>query len=165
MKKFEIVHEIACDAARFWEMFFDDAYNEALYKQVGLKERRFLELTDTPTHKHWVMRVIPERDLPGFLKKLVNGDFGYEETATLDKAANQITCKIRPTLLSERITIESTYTLEPIGPDRVRRIYAGTVDVALPLVGGKIEEFILRDVEASYTTTAAFSNEWLAGKR
>ena len=162
MTQFEIVHEFTCEPGRFWEVFFDDAYNAALNPRVGLRERRFLEMNDTPTHKQWKLKALPERELPGFLRAFVSGEFGYIETATLDKQANRIECKIEPTMLADKIEIGATYSLEPLPGGKLRRTYAGSVSVKVPLIGKKAEEFIIRDMGASYDKTAAFTNEWLA---
>jgi hypothetical protein len=162
MTPFDIVHEFTCSPERFWEVFFDDAFNAALNPRVGLRERRFLELEDTPTHKHWKVLALPERELPGFVKAFVSGELGYVETASFDKVANRIDCKVEPTLMKEKIEIASTYTLETIAPGRLKRSYVGSVNVKVPLVGRKAEEFIIRDMSASYDKTAVFTNEWLA---
>lgn len=162
MSHFKFVHEQNCDPARYWEVFFDEAYNLAIYKHVGTKERKFLEMQDHGATKTWVLRVFPERDLPDFVKKLIHGDLGYIEHATMDKAKNRIESRIEPTLFKDKTKINAVYTIESIAPGKVRRIFEGDVHVSFPLVGKKVENIILTDMEKAYDAIAVFTNEWLA---
>jgi hypothetical protein len=162
MSHFKLVHEQNCTPEKFWEVFFDDAYNKAIYKHVGTKERQFLDMQDQGDIKTWVLRVFPERDLPDFVKKLVKGDLGYIEHATMYKARNRIESRIEPTLFKDKTKINSVYTLESIGPNKVRRTMEGDVDVSFPLVGKKVEGIIVADLEKAYQAIADFTNEWLA---
>ncbi len=162
MSHFKFVHDQNCDPARFWEVFFDEAYNQAVYKVVGTKGRQFLELTDHGATKTWVLRVFPERDLPDFAKKIIKGDLGYIEHATMDKAANRIVSRIEPTLFKDKTKINSVYTIESIGPGKCRRTFEGDVEVSIPLLGKKVEQIIVADMEKAYASVADFTNEWLA---
>jgi hypothetical protein len=160
MSHFNIVHEVECPLSRYWDIFFDEAYNQALYARIGVKERRWLEMKDGPTTRSWVLRIIPQRDLPEFVKKIVKGDLGYVETSTLDKATNAIDCHIEPTLLKDKTKIHAIYKIEEIAPGRLRRSFAGDITVGIPLVGRKIEQFIISDIDRSYELTARFTSEW-----
>jgi hypothetical protein len=161
MSHFKFVHDQNCDPAKFWEVFFDQAYNDALYPHVGVKERQFLDMQDHGATKTWVLRVFPVRDLPGFVKKLVSGDLGYIEHATMDKAANRINCRIEPTLFKDKTKISAVYSIESLGPGKVRRTFEGDVEVSMPLIGRKVEEFIIADMTKAYQNIADFTNEWL----
>jgi hypothetical protein len=162
MSHFKLVHEQNCNPEKFWEVFFDDAYNKAIYKHVGTKERQFLDLQDHGDTKTWVLRVFPERDLPDFVKKLVKGDLGYIEHAVMHKSKNRIESRIEPTLFKDKTRINSVYTVESIGPNKVRRTMEGDVDVSFPLIGKKVESVIVADLEKAYQAIADFTNEWLA---
>lgn len=162
MSHFKLVHEQNCNPERFWEVFFDEAYNQAIYKHVGTKERQFLEMHDHGDTKTWVLRVFPERDLPDFVKKIIKGDLGYIEHATMYKARNRIESRIEPTLFKDKTKINAVYTVEAIGPQKVRRTFEGDVEVSFPLVGKKVENIIVTDMEKAYDGIATFTNEWLA---
>jgi hypothetical protein len=162
MSHFKLVHEQNCDPAKFWEVFFDEAYNQAIYKHVGTKDRQFLDMKDEGNTKTWVLRVFPTRDLPEWAKKLMNGDLGYIEHAVMDKAANRIVSRIEPTLFKDKTKINSVYTVESIAPGKVRRTFEGDVNVSVPIIGKKIEAVIVGDMEKAYQSIADFTNEWLA---
>jgi hypothetical protein len=160
---FEIVDDVDCDVSRYWDVFFDEDYNRSIYAQVGVRERVWLDgPRDEGELRRWRLRIMPTRDLPGFIKKVVKGDLGYVETAALDRRKNTIDVHIAPTLLSERTTFRATYVIEPLAPGRVRRTFAGKIHVDLPVVGKIIERFIIDDVRRSYSTVARLTSEWCA---
>ena len=162
MSHFKFVHDVNADPERFWEVFFDDAYNQAVYKYVNVKERQFLDLQDDGVLKTWKLRVFPQRDLPDFVKKVVKGDLGYIEHGSMKKGSNRIESRIEPTLFKDKTKISASFSIEPIAPGKVRRTFEGDVEVSFPLVGGKVEKLILADMEKAYDQIAAFTNEWLA---
>jgi hypothetical protein len=165
MTHFEIVHDVDCDVSRYWDVFFDEAYNQAIYAKVGVKERIWLDGPndhDGGRKRSWKLRIMPTRDLPEVVKKIVKGDLGYVETSTLDLDTNIIHVKIEPTLFTDRTTFRAEYRITPLGPGRLRRTFEGDIHVDWPLVGRKIEAFILSDVERSYETVARLTSEWCA---
>jgi hypothetical protein len=162
MSHFKFVHEQNCDPARFWEVFFDEAYNQATYAYVGVKERQFLDMQDDGKIKTWVLRVFPQRDLPEFVKKMMKGDLGYIEHARMDKAANRIESRIEPTLFKDKTKINAVYTVASTAPGKCVRTFEGDVEVSIALIGRKVEDFIVADMTKAYNSIAEFTNEWLA---
>jgi hypothetical protein len=161
MTPFKFVAEFPCDPDKFWKLFWHDPYNVELYGRIGVKERRFLEKVETDDAIRFKLRIMPQRDLPGFIKKLVGGDLGYTEMSTWHKKDNRIVCHIEPTLFKEKTKIDAIYTITPIGPGRVRRVFDGSISISIPLAGKKIEEFIVSDMEKAYQTAAQVTVEWL----
>ncbi len=162
MSHFKFVHDLNADPARFWEVFFDEPYNQAVYKHVGVKERVYLDKQEDGELRTWVLRVMPERDLPEFAKKILKGDLGYVEHARMIKSANRIECRIEPTIFKDKTKISAVYSVASTGPGKSTRVFEGDVEVSIPLVGRKVEEFIISDMAKAYQTIADFTNEWLA---
>jgi len=134
MSHFKLVHEQNCDPARFWGGLPSTRPSTSPSTSTSApKERKFLEMHDLGATKTWVLRVFPERDLPDFVKKIIKGDLGYIEHATMDKARNRIDCRIEPTLFKDKTKITAVYTVESIGPNKVRRTFEGDVEVSFPL--------------------------------
>jgi uncharacterized protein DUF2505 len=158
---FQIVHDFACDPPRYWEVFFDEAYNVDLYRQIKVKERTMLERKEDDASIHWRVKIMPERDLPGVIKKIVGGDLGYTEISTYYKGKDYIDVRVEPTLMKERTKIAARYTLKSLEPGRVRRTFEGDIDVDLPLVGRKIEATVLDDMKKSYDVAARVTAAWL----
>jgi hypothetical protein len=158
---FNVIHEFATEPEAFWKLFFHEPYNEDLYDQIGVKERKFLDRSEDAHTVKWTLRILPKRDLPAVIKKIVGGDLGYTEISTMYKAKSKIDVRIEPTLLTERTQIRAEYTLDPIGPGRVRRAFTGTIHVDLPLVGRKVEATVLEDLRKSYEVAARVTSAWL----
>jgi len=159
---FKITHEFATDPATYWKVFLSEGYNVDLYERIGVKERTVLSRSEDDVSARWTVRIVPKRDLPGFLKKIVGGDLGYTEISTLDKVKNVIDVTIEPTLMKERTKIKARYTLTPLGAGRLARTFEGDITVDMPLVGRKVEAAVLEDVEKSYNVAAQVTTEWLA---
>ena len=165
MTPFSIVHHFETDRDTFWKIFFHEPYNEELYQRIGVKERRLLEKAETPEGIHFVVRIMPRRDLPGFLKKLIGGDLGYTEISTWHRATDTIDVRVEPTLVKDKVEIKALYKLEPDGPGRLKRTFAGTISVDVLLVGRKVEEFVIADMTRAYDTAAQVTSEWIRHKK
>ena len=161
MTPFRFVHDFATDKARYWRVFFNEPFNVAQYERIKVKERKVLEWKETDDTIVRSIKIVPERDLPGFLKKIVGGDLGYIEHNVFHKAKDSMDVVVEPTLMKERTTIKARYWLEFPDPGTVRRIFDGTIDVSLPLVGKKVEQFIIADMARGYDTAAQVTKEWL----
>jgi hypothetical protein len=158
---FKYVHDFDCDIPAFWKVFFNEDYNVEMYKRIKVKERKMLERKEDDASVSFAVKIMPERDLPGVVKKIVGGDLGYTERSSLNKATNRMEVNIEPSLMKDRTTIKGVYWIEQIGPGKVRRTFEGDIEVDLPLVGRKVEATVLEDVKRSYDIAAEVHREWL----
>lgn len=161
MTQFNISHEFECDRDKYWKVFFHEPYNVALYERIGIKERQIIDWKETDNEVYRVIKIVPQRDLPGFIKKIVKGDLGYVETSTLYRDRDHMDVRVEPTLMKDRTKISGTYTLKPAGEGKWRRTFAGNITISIPLVGGRIEKFIIDDMTRAYDTAAEVHREWL----
>ncbi|MSP16748.1 MAG: DUF2505 domain-containing protein [Myxococcales bacterium] len=161
MTHFRFAADFATDAETYWSVFFDEPYNVALYQRIGVKERRMLERKEDEQTISWQVRIMPDRDLPSFVQKIVGGDLGYVEISTYRKGQNRIDTQVEPTLMREKTKINAVYTLTAHGA-MVRRVFEGDIAISIPFIGRKVEEFIVADMGRAYETTARFTTEWLA---
>ena len=162
MTHFKIVHDFNTDPASYWKVFLHEPYNVELYDRIGVKERTVLDRSEDARTVKWSIRIVPKRDLPTVIKKIVGGDLGYTEISTLHRDENWIDVKVVPSLMKERTTIKAKYTLVPVGDKKVRRTFEGDIHIDLPLVGKKVEAVILEDMQRSYDVAAKVTSEWLA---
>jgi hypothetical protein len=161
MTHFRIVAEFDTDPEPFWKIFFHEPYNTDLYQRIEVKENTLLYTKEDETTIKFSRRVIPKRDLPGVIKKIVGGDLGYTETSTFHKGKNLLEVKIEPSLMKEKTKIFGKYTITPIAPGKVRRVFEGDIDVSIPLVGGRVEKAIIEDMTKSYDVAAQVTREWI----
>jgi hypothetical protein len=161
MSHFVISHDFDTDPETFWKLFFHEPYKVAMYERIGIKERTILSRKDDGDTQSFSERIVPKRDLPDVIKKVVKGDFGYTETSTFTLSKNHGDVKIEPTLMRDKTRISAKYTLTPLGPGRVRRTFEGDITVSIPLLGGRIEKTIIEDMRRSYDIVAEVTREWL----
>jgi hypothetical protein len=159
---FAITHEFAATPEEFWKVFLHEPYNVELYDRIGVRERKMVDRSEDAETVKWALRIMPKRDLPTVVKKIVGGDLGYTEISTYYKGKNYIDVRVEPTLMKERTKIKGTYTVKPIGERRLSRTFEGDVAVDIPLVGRRVEAVVLDDLRRSYEVAALVTAEWLA---
>jgi hypothetical protein len=147
----------------FWSMFFDAAYNQALYREgLGFESLEVLEDTVGPDGvRRRRLKVRPRLELPGPVRRLIGDTTGYTEEGTFDPKAGTFTTRIIPAALSDRVRIDTVMRVEPRGTGSER---VADVDIGVRVlgVGGIFEKFVERTMRESYAKAAAFSNRWLA---
>lgn len=162
MTHFRIVHHMEGGSLEeFWKVFFDEPYNEEVYKRIGVQERVRLKFEEDAETIRFAIRVVPKSELPALIKRVVGGHLGYTEISTYYKGKDEIDVRIEPSLLKERTRMRGTYRVVAVGPDRLERTFEGDLHVDIPIVGKKIEETILEDVRRSYGIAAQVTSEWL----
>ena len=67
-----------------------------------------------------------------------------------------------PGFAADRIHTVGTYRLEPLGPDRVKRVWEGVCECKIPLLGGKVEKHLVDEVRESYRRATVFTRRWIA---
>jgi hypothetical protein len=159
---FAITHEFSATPEEFWKVFLHEPYNIELYDRIGVKERKMIDRSEDAETVKWALRIVPKRDLPTVVKKIVGGDLGYTEISTYYKGKSYIDVRVEPTLMKERTKIKALYTVKVIGERRLSRTFEGDIAVDIPLVGRKVEAVVLDDVKRSYAVAAQVTAEWLA---
>jgi hypothetical protein len=165
MTPFCLQHEFEATPERFWKVFLDPAYNEALYARIEVREHTVLAWRDDGGTVYRSIRIMPKRDLPRVVQALTGAHLGYTENTLLHKAENRIDVTVIPTALTDRTSIQGTYSLVPLDKGRLRRTFEGTIHIDVPLVGRRIEKIVLDDMARSYDKAAEVTAEWLRGWR
>jgi hypothetical protein len=159
---FAIAHDFAGTPDAFWKIFFDETFNLELYQRIKVKERKMLDRREDEQTIYFSVKIMPERDLPGFIKKILGGDLGYTESSTYFKGKNYLDVNIEPTLMKDKTKMKAVYRLTETAPGKLTRTFEGDIDVSVPLVGGKVERTIIDDMTRSYDVAAQVMSEWLA---
>jgi len=159
---FRIVHEFDATPDEFWQVFFDEPFNVEQYKRIKVKERKLLSRKDDERGITFSQRILPERDLPSVVKKIVKGDLGYTENTVYTRATSSMEIEIVPTLFSDRTKMHASFKVEALPDGRCRRIYEGDINVRFAIFGGAIERAIYDDMSKSYDVAAGVHAEWLA---
>ena len=165
MIEYEIIDEFATTADRYWDMFFSDAYNAALWAHLDI-EREQLEFRregEGPGEViHRVQRLTPRRDVPSALRKLVKNAIAYEERNVFRRSDSAMEVVTVPNFFSEKFTAKGIYRIEAAGSDKVRRVWKASCECRVALVGGKVEKHVVEEVKRSYKATTIFTRKWIA---
>ncbi len=162
MRKLSVTHVLDCDVATFWKTFFDDEYNQRLYKD-GLSFKSF-EILERSEGKRR-MRGVPKLNAPAPVAKLLGDSFGYEEQGSFDEAASLYRWKMIPNTLTDKLTTQGTVKVEASGEGKVRRVSEASIEAKVFGLGGILESTAEKEIRDGWEKEAAFMNRWLREKK
>jgi hypothetical protein len=161
MTEFSIAHEFATDADTFWRVFLDGKFLEEWYRSGGLV-RRELSRNDEGDRLVVVSRYEAQQQPPALVRSIFGGKpFGYTETASFIKSAARLEHRIEMSVMPDRVDFGGHIVLEPVAPGRVRQRYSGKIAVNLPLIGKKIEQATVKEMERTQAKAADVTRAWL----
>ena len=165
MIEYEIVDEFPTTPDKYWDMFFSEAYNAALWKPLDI-EWELLEFRREGEGEaeviHRVQRQTPKRDVPSALRKLVKDAISYEERNVWRRADNTMQVVTTPNFFADKFSASGVYKLVPLGPNKLKRVWTARCECKVPLVGGKVEKHVVDEVKRSYQATTIFTRKWIA---
>jgi hypothetical protein len=165
MIEYEVVDEFATVPSKYWEMFFSDEYNTALWAHLDIA-REVLEFRREGEGDaaviHRTQRLTPRRDVPSALRKLVSDSISYVEKNVWRARDNQMEVVTTPNFFADKFAAKGIYRLEAIGNDKLRRVWKASCECRVPLVGGKVESHVVEEVKRSYKATTIFTRDWIA---
>jgi hypothetical protein len=162
MLSFEFEHVFSAPSpAALFAAYFDPAHQLEQDRRTDIREREIISLDDSGDQLRRVCRVVPDRQLPIFIRPLIRGSLQYIETALWKRADDVIEIDIRPSILNGRAHIAGTYRLDVVGPNAIRRRYEGTVSVDVPLIASRIERGMVAELARSMPVTAECTQAWL----
>lgn len=163
--KYRIEDTFDVDATRYWDVFFDDDYNTALFEHLDI-DYTPVKLERTGEGEDLVIvreqELIPRRDVPKVIKKLAKGAIAYREHNRFFASEHRIEVQTVPSFLADKVVTKGSYWLEPTDDGGVKRIFEGECNVTIPVVGKSIEKIIVEEVKASYAKTADFTRRWMS---
>lgn len=165
MPEITLRHEIDTDEDTFWsKIVFDEGFNQKLYLgELKFPQWKLLEMKDDDAKISRRVLVEPAtNDLPGPLKKAIGGDkLAYTEEGTFDKKARRYVFKTIPSLMPDKTKVSGELWVEKIGDKKIRRLCRIGVEVKIFVVGGMVEDRILKDLQSSYDASTAFTNRYI----
>ncbi len=162
--KMRIEDRFECSADEFYELLASQEFDNALMDGIGVG-KTILSFEETDEGSSLRVKLAPKVDLPRFMKKVIGGAYEYTELRVWTRANLGNTWKIEPTFKAGKVDINGTLTITPDGDGRCLRVVEGTFSVGLPLIGGKIEKFIIKQTEESFAKNATYTTKYLADKK
>lgn len=162
--KLHVRHAFECTPDEFWDMYWDEAFDQALTSQSNVLREVISERTEGDVVVRR-LRFTPERDLPRPVAKLLGSNkLVYEQENRWDQAKSTMTWEVIPTLLPGKLSAKGTFEVRTT-PTGCEQIVDGDIEVNVRFIGGQIEKAIVDEVRKSYERTASESRRWLARQR
>lgn len=160
--KYLIDQEFRCGSVeRFRDVYFSEAFNQGVAREIGLKERRLVEettLDDGRVQRR--VRMVPSVQLPLPVKKLIGDhEISYDEVSTFDPTTNEVAYFI-DSAAKERIEVKGSIRFLP-SPNGVRRVIDGEVKAHVFGLGKVIEKLVESEVTKSYDKIALIMQRYL----
>lgn len=160
MTEFTIEHEFEAGAEAVWALVVSDEFNDELYARVEV-DRAVVSEREEDGLVRRVVRSTSRRQLPGFVRRLLGGELGFVERVEWRRGATRLSLSVEPTIMASRTRFASTLAVEPLGPGRSRRVFAGSIAVAVPVVGRRIEQGAVRDMRRIHDLAAQMMRQRL----
>ncbi len=142
--------------------YFEPGHLAAQDKVAELVERAVIEDVDDGAIRRAAWHVRAAKPLPLFVRPFVSGGrLAYREEMTWRRADDAVDLTVTPELLGGRVSITAVYQLTRVGEMQVKRRYAGSINVKISLVSGKVERGILAEFEKSMAAMAQVTQTWL----
>lgn len=163
--KHEIEHVFDTTPERLWSVFFfDDDYVRGLFARMRLKIVG-RELQHEGEGETLIVRrkllFAAEREPPAALRRLVGGATTVKETGEFNAALRRYSVTIELPVIGPLVEFGGDYTWETLPSGQVRRSWRGRCDARIPLVGGKVEAYLLGEIERSLAENAAYTRQYL----
>lgn len=158
--KLYVRNSFDCTPGRFWEMYWDEAFDAMLRREAAVEREVLEERTEGDVLIRRV-RFTPDRELPGAVAALLGAKkLVYEQENRWDKSTGTMYWKVIPTILPGKLDAKGTFRVLATAGG-CEQVVDGDITVKVMFVGGQIEKAVVAEVEKSYEKTAAASREWL----
>jgi hypothetical protein len=159
---FNFSHDFDIDVAGYWKIFLSPEFNQDMFlNELRMKEYKVLKLEDDGKMMHRVQQLEPSTAIPGFLQSMIKST-GYIEHDELDWSKNVMKVRIETFMFKDKFSMHGDYIVSPLdGGKRCRREFKGEVKVAVALIGGKIEKYMMEQIRDSYDIAARVTRKWI----
>jgi len=161
MATFTMRHDLDCDCDTFWKLFFEQDFNEQLFKALEFPEWKLLDTKETDKEIIRNVKAIPKMDAPAAVAKLLGSKFGYDEEGRFDKATKTHKFIIKPNVMTEKLRNEGTVKCEPRGDGKCTRVVEIIAEAKVFGLGGMIESSFEKSFRTGWQQSADFINKWV----
>ncbi len=158
--KFEYIYR-APSVADVIKAYWDPGHAAIQDKLANLCDREVVEDVEADGVRKTTWRVASSRPLPMIVKPFVTGGRLTFLEIMIQRGSDLVESTIQPQILNGRVHIDSTYKLDLVGDNQVRRTYAGTIHANITLLSGRIEKGILEAFSKEMPVMTKCTQDWL----
>lgn len=162
MKSIQVRHRFTgCTVEEFVDVYFSEAFNEAVAPHAGLKSRELVEeRTDDAGLITRRTKMVPAVNVPRAIKAVMGGrDPEYVEVSVYDPEKHQASYRVE-SAADGFIDVGGTISFREV-PGGVERVIDGFVDAKVPGLSFLIERLIRTEVEKRYNGIVKFTQDYL----
>lgn len=162
MVRLTMRQEIHCDAASFWQHFFDPELSRRLYIE-GLQFPAYTTVRqeETATKIERTVAIEPNVTIPAPIAKAFGSSFRYSEEGVFDKSTQIWKWRMISGTLPDKIRVNGTLRCVAIDATKVAREVEIDIEAKVMLLGGMIEEAFKKQLRAGWEHSAEVQNRWL----
>jgi hypothetical protein len=165
MAKFTVTHSINCDADKCAKLYFDQAFNDALYKQkLGYPAFAVTSRSESDTQivcNYTGKALGRPGSLPGPVSKMLGDSFYYKEDVTFDKSSRLGRSKCTLSAFSDQVRLEGDLRIVPVGDNQANRVLTYSLEAKVFGVGGLLESTFEKVLREEADISAALMNQWI----
>lgn len=161
----EVVQRFTASPERFWAMWMeDDGFFNARYAAMKCQvvertvERHAGRSGDVVTRK---VAFRPDRNLPSFLEALLSGVRLVRERSVYDPHSRTCEVSVELPVIGSRTKFAGVYETANAADGGFDRVWRGRCEIGIPLIGGRLEKFILGELETTLGADQRFIQRWL----
>lgn len=152
-------------AEHLWQVFFfDDAFGEALARQLRLHVSDS-ELQYEGAGPTLLVRrrrsLTPTRHLPAALERILGTQRTIVESGDFSAQHRRYSVQLELPRIGTRVRCEGEYTWQPLPDGGLLRVWQGCCEARIPVVGPTIERYLLAEIANSLAATHLFMGQWL----
>lgn len=160
MVSFTLRHDLACDDARFWKLYFDRDFSAEMFRALGFPRWEVVEQKEDDASITRIVSATPKLDVPAPIAKLLGPGFSYREEGTFSKKEKTFRFSMK-TPLESKLRTTGVLTCEPKGERACVRVVALEAEAHLFGLGGMLEAATEKSLRAGWNDSATFINGWL----
>jgi len=161
---FTVSHDFDISAQGYWDLFWSDDYNTDLYKQLNMRTRTVLEQKEEGNTLRRTQKLEPSLNVPSWANSVIK-DTGYTEYDVYHRDRSEMEVRIEPQMMKDRFHMHAVFKVIPLGENRCRREFAGEVKISVPLLGGKLEKYMVDQLRDAYEVAARVTREWVQKRK
>ena len=162
--KLSVQHTFDCTPEEFWEMYWDEAYDEMLTADSDVVREIVSEREEDGIIVRR-LRFTPNKELPrAFAKLLGTNKLVYEQENRWNRTASTMTWEVIPTVLPGKLTARGTFSVQPHGSGCIQTV-DGDISVNVRFIGGQIEKGVVEEVRKTYERTGRLTRDFLARRK
>jgi hypothetical protein len=160
MATFSMRHEVACDADRFFRIFFDRDFTTKMYTALEFPSFTIVEQHEDDKEIRRVVRATPKLDLPGPVAKVMGAGFSYTEEGRFDRATKRFAWTLVPGSMADKVKNTGVVYCVP-GSNEGSCVRVCDVDLTVKVfgLGGVIESALEKNLRAGWQRGADYFND------